>query len=514
MLNRLFGSNTHTYLHIFGLSGIAFGIPLNKIMMSVGMMFVVLNLLLEGDFKKYYQNLKTNKAFLFILGFFLLHVISLLWSSNFNYYINDLRVKLPLLVLPTVIVAKPILNKVHFKIILWSFVISTVIVTLINFLSYQQIFGERIYQEIREMSLFSSHIRLSIIISMVILILSSFLKKKKIHFNAFLLILIAWLIFYTIYSQVLSGVLTLTIAFSTYIILQLWQTRKKLITPLFSILFFAIIYLLVWMFSPVNIDKEKYYNLELKSANGNDYTHVFQFISPINNLPTHLYICNKEIDDNWKLYSRIPIDSLDKMGQPIKETLIRYLFSKNLRKDSVGLTKLSQNDIKRIEQGVTDYRNHSILSRLYGVKYQIINPSDPNGHSILQRLEFWRTGWQIAKKNFIIGTGAGDVQDEFNKQYVINNSKLKIENRKRAHNYFLTILITFGVIGLIYFIWMLVHFIQINVENKTIIGLMFIIIIITSFLVEDTIETQTGVTFFGLFYGLFSLKKFDSLELK
>ncbi len=507
MLNRFFGSNAHTYLHLFGLSGIAIGIPLNKVVMSIGMMFVVLNLILEGNFKNYYQNLKTNKAYLFILGFFLLHVFSILWSSNFEYYIDDLRVKLPLLVLPTVIVAKPILKDLHIKIILWCFTISTLLISLINFLSYQQVFAERVYQDVRGMSLFSSHIRLSIIISMVIIILITFLRKKNIRLNTLLTIFIAWLMFYTIYSQVLSGIITLFAGLSIYTIIRLWNTRKWMLIPFFSISLFSIIYLLVWMFSPVEISKKDYLDIDLKTINGNEYVHVFKYISPVNNQPTHLYICNPEIHQNWSHYSEIPIDSLDKKGQPIKETLIRYLFSKNLRKDSVGLTQLSQTDVRRIEQGETNVHEKGFISRLYGVKYQIINSSDPNGHSLLQRMEFWKNGWQIFSKNIIIGVGSGDVQDEFNKQYTLNNSKLRVENRKRAHNYFLTILLTFGVIGFIYFVWMIAYFIRFNFQNTTMIGLLFMVIFLASFLVEDTIETQTGVTFFGLFYGLYSLKR-------
>ena len=57
MMNRIFGQNTHTYLHILGLSAIAFGLPWSKALMSVGMMFIVLNLLLEGDFKSYLHGL-------------------------------------------------------------------------------------------------------------------------------------------------------------------------------------------------------------------------------------------------------------------------------------------------------------------------------------------------------------------------------------------------------------------------------------------------------------------------
>ena len=514
MLNRFFGNNTHTYLHLFGLSAVAIGIPLNKIVMSLGMMFVVLNLLLEGDFKSYFKNLKTNKAYLLILGFFLLHVVSILWTSNFDYFFNDLRVKLPILILPTVIVAKPILDKFYLKIILWCISTSTIIVSFINYLTYQQVFGEHIYDDIRGMSLFSSHVRLAIIISIVIVILVSFLKRKKNSLNILLIVLILWLTYYTIYSQVLSGILTLFTGLSTFIIIKLWDKRKWLLIPTFSIPAFIILSLLIWVFSPVEINRSDYKKLVPQSENGNDYKHEFLFISPVNNQPTHLYVCNIEIDNGWKHYSKIPIDSIDQKGQPIKETLIRYMFSKNLRKDSVGLTQLSQTDILRIEQGISSERKNNLLSRLYGVKYQIINSFDPNGHSILQRMEFWKTGWQIATKNFIIGTGSGDVQDEFDKQYIINNSQLRIENQKRAHNYFLSTLLTFGIIGLLYFLWTMLYFIRVNFENKTIIGLVFMVIILTSFLVEDTIETQTGITLFGLFFGLFSLKKEDSIKLE
>ncbi len=510
MLNRYFGKNTHTYLHLFGLSGIAVGIPLNKIVMSIGMMFVVLNLLLEGDFKNYYQNLKSNKVYLFILGFFLLHLVSILWSSNLQYALNDLRVKLPLLVLPTVIVAKPINKEFHLRIILWSIIISTLVLSLINFLTYNQFFGERVYTDIRGMSLFISHIRFAVIISMVTLILITFISKKNTKlYNLFLLTLILWFCYYNIYSQVLSGILTLFVGCSLFIFIQLWKTSKKLLIPIFSVFLIFIAWFFLWLFSPVKIDTNIYQNLPKKTINGNEYTHNFAFISPKNNQPTHLYIANKELDSNWKMYSKIPIDSLDKKGQPIKETLIRYLFSKNLHKDSLGLTQLSPNDIQQIELGETSDDKNTFFNRFYSIKYELINNYDPNGHSLLQRMEFWKTGWQIAKKNLLFGTGSGDVQDEFNKQYIINDSKLKVENRKRAHNYYLTILITFGIIGLIYFLWVIVHFLQFNTKNNTIIGLLFMAVILASFLVEDTLETQTGVTFFGLFYGLYSFKKIE-----
>ena len=154
MLNRFFGNNFHTHLHIFGLCCVAAGIPFNKIMMSLAMMLIVVNLFIEGEFKLYFQHLKSNKIYLLILGFFLLHVIALLWTSNFDFALHDLKVKLPLLVIPTIIAAKPITKTNYINLILASILLSTVVLSLINFFSYHTFFSGETQFNFREMSLF------------------------------------------------------------------------------------------------------------------------------------------------------------------------------------------------------------------------------------------------------------------------------------------------------------------------------------------------------------------------
>ncbi|NRA11771.1 MAG: hypothetical protein HRT57_07440, partial [Crocinitomicaceae bacterium] len=116
MLNRIFGANTHTYLHVLGLSGLAFGLPFNKVVMSISMMFLVLNLLLEGELKTYWVNLKSNRSFILILSLVLLTVISMFWSTDMAYGLHDLKAKLPLLVIPVVLGAKPIYNSKYINI--------------------------------------------------------------------------------------------------------------------------------------------------------------------------------------------------------------------------------------------------------------------------------------------------------------------------------------------------------------------------------------------------------------
>ena len=503
MLNRFFGINTHRNLHLFGLCTLAIGVPLNKIVMSISMMFIVLNLLLEADFANYYERLKKNRLYLLILGFFLIHVVSILWSENMDFALSDLRVKLPLLVIPTILAAKPIDSRFSLNLVLASISASTILITLINFGFYNHWIGQTEYEDIRGLSLFTSHIRFAIIVAFVIGVVFYFIEHYKKHRIVFIVIAI-WLLYYTVFSQVLSGLISVLIVFSTFSFYLFWKNNKAIVITLFSALGIGVSLVLVWLFSPVKIDVEKYSNLDATTIEGHYYGHNLDVISPLTEEPILIYVCLKEINRDWEKYSSSDISGLDKKGQPLISTVIRYLSSKKMRKDAVALSQLTKQEIALIENGITSVVYKGVFPRFYGLKYQLLNKGDPNGHTLLQRLEYWKTGSQLIREHPFIGVGSGDIQDAFDKQYSANHSALSKHNRRRAHNYYLTIWITFGVIGLAYFLWIHFKFIKSNIANKEILGVLFILIILGSFLIEDTIETQTGVTFYALFYALFS----------
>lgn len=182
---------------------------------------------------------------------------------------------------------------------------------------------------------------------------------------------------------------------------------------------------------------------------------------------------------------------------------MRYMSSMDLNKDAAGFAKLTQQDIHNIEKGYASVYTSGFLSRYYGIKYQLNNTMDPNEHSQLKRFEYWKTGIQIARENLLIGVGTGDVQREFNKQYERNRSILTEENRRRTHNNFLTVLITFGIPGLFLFFWFHAEFLIQNIRDRFLPGLAFISIVLLSYLFEDTLETQTGITFVAYFLALF-----------
>jgi O-antigen ligase len=132
---------------------------------------------------------------------------------------------------------------------------------------------------------------------------------------------------------------------------------------------------------------------------------------------------------------------------------------------------------------------------------------DPNGKSIAQRFVYWNIAWDIFKTAPVIGIGTGDVADAFNSYYLTHPNLLQQQYQHRAHNQWLTILLTFGILGLLLF--MLVVFYPLFYKRKYLdyFYIVFFIAFALSLLTEDTLETQAGVTFYALFNCLFLFAK-------
>ena len=437
-------------------------------------MLCMVNFLVEADFKNYWQRIKENRLLHLLIAFYLLHAVSLLWSDNISYGINDLRIKAPLLVVSTILIAKPILNSDRNKLYL-LLILSLLVTSVINFCHYQFLLNAHLAKDIRELSFFGSHIRYGILLAFGIGI-CLFLSREFKRFSIGLISCAAWFIFYTYYSQVLSGLLSLLVVFILYAVLYFRERKWVLISG--AILCLTILIgTAAFLFS-----KEKEMTIPISQSS--------------------------ELKDAWNKRSRLAFDSLDLKNQPLKTTLSRYIASKGFSPNKIGVNKLSEDDVHNIENGYADIHETGLgfRARLYGLKYQIHHAGNPNGHSLLQRIESWKTAGQIIKENWIFGVGAGDVADKFEQKYKENKSLLIAENRIRAHNSFLTYWLSFGIIGLVLFTYIQYSFFQFEWRNVNYLGLLFIGLSLISFLLEDTLETQTGVTFFAFFYSFYASK--------
>lgn len=501
MLDRWFGHNTHYYLHLLGLVGIAVGLPLSKVVLSISTLFLLLNLILKADFKTYWENWKSSRVIQLVALFFLFHIAGLAWSEDLQYGLNDIWKKIPLFIIPIVIAGIPFQKDQDRQFVLLTFVASVLLTSFINFAVYQQWLGSTEVVQFRDMSQFGSHVRYALLVVMAIVIAYNELINNRMKFVAVGVIL--WLVFYTLYSQVIAGFLAMMVVFFVILFYHFYSRRKAILLIMSGLTITLFIFVLNWLFSTPTLEPSYLSRLDQKTTEGHAYTHDLSLISPETSKPIGEYVCMEELVREWNKVSDMPLDGKDKKNQPLWQTLIRYMASKDLRKDAEGFSKLNRQDVRKVENGCASQYCQGIIARMYGLRYQILNEENPNGHSLLQRLEYWKAGTSILGKSFITGVGTGDVQRSFDLYYTDTNSPLTQENRLRSHNYYITVFISFGIIGLLVFLWMHIEYFKVVRDHLELVGLCFLGVILSSYLTEDTLETQVGVTFFAFFIGLY-----------
>lgn len=180
-----------------------------------------------------------------------------------------------------------------------------------------------------------------------------------------------------------------------------------------------------------------------------------------------------------------------------------------LRKDAYGISQLKPEDIKLIENGFANciYKNPKRFSvRIYQTIWEIDQyrkGANPSGQSVIQRLEYLKTGWAIFRDHPLFGVGTGDIKMAFDEKYIQMKSPLDPAWRLMAHNQFLTFLVSFGLVGFILIIIAIVLPVIMEKKDNYYFILMFFLVSLLSMLNEDTLETQAGIAFFTLFYCLF-----------
>lgn len=484
-------------------------LPLSRFGLSVAQLLLLLAWLIQGNYKQKIKAVFQNKALLVLISFYFMHLIGLLYSSDFEYGLKDIRVKLPLLFLPVVFAtSKPLEN---FKIdnILKIFIAATLVSTLVSFGMYLT----TNVSDFRELSPFISHIRLSLNVCLAIffsghLIFKKYPGSRKWQFIYSLVSV--WLVLFLVMVESLSGLFITFITLLVLLVFLVYRIKSIIVKVLTLVIVVAIpiisyIYLKNTAIDYLAPHKNDFLVVDNFTAKGNPYTHDTINSKVENGSYIGVYVCIPELREEWNKRSKIDFDVRDAKNQTVKYTLIRYLNSLNFRKDAKGMEKLSQEDIQNIEMGIANVvytQKFHPNSRFYKIlwEYQILKSGqNPGGHSVIQRLEFWRISWEIIKDHPIIGVGTGDIVNAYKNKYVEVDSVLPLEFRHRAHNQYLAIFVAFGAIGIIWFLFSLIYP---GLKLRKFFDFRYIVFWITitlSMLVEDTLETQMGVTLFGFF---------------
>lgn len=501
-------------LYLFSLLVIVVSLPLSKYLASAGQFLLVITWLAEGKYDEKWRRIKNRPQILIFTLLFFVPLVGMAYTADVHSGLSELRVKLPLFLLPLVLGSIRPLDKNEMRIILGGFVAAVLAGALVS-LSIMLGIGPAAYTSDRESILFISHIRFALMVVLAVFILFqyAFDRQTPPAYNLILVPCALILILFLFLLKSLTGVVILIIG-GMLLTLRWGLKQPDILVRWFVIVGLATIPVLTGFYLTDQAGKfytvrDRAEKLDLTTVTGNPYLHDTSNLMTENGYRVGLYVCEPEMREAWNRVSRMDYSGPDRKGQELKYTLKRYLTSCGLRKDAYGVSRLTPEDIKLIEGGFANclYRHPGRFSvRIYETIWEIDQyrkGANPSGHSVTQRIEYLKTGWAIFLDHPFFGVGTGDTQTAFEQKYEQLQSPLDPVWRLRAHNQFLTFMISFGVLGFILLISAIILPVALERRKNAYFLMMFLLVAMLSMLNEDTLETQAGVGFFALFYCLF-----------
>ncbi len=507
----MFSYRVHRFIFLFGVLSLAFGMMIGTVPTSVPQLILAGNWVIEMDFARKWKQLKNNLLFWLLSGFYLVHVAGVFYSSDLNAALHDIRTKMPLMFLPLVFLSSPVLSLRELKWVFWCFIAGSFMNT-----AWCHIYSFVLHNNevVRKASRFMSHIRLGLYLNMAIAACLYYGFKDDRKWRRLLLFMLA---LYFLCSMVVlglaGGLANLALLLLLGSVLVFYTGGKKTRIAGFTVLLLMLIPAIYSVKkiaheqlsvkpSPVNKPLEK-------SEAGNWYSHFDSLGQKENGYYVLINIQPGELKRAWN--RDFPEDSFSyapKHNLQRYEVLVRYMSGKGLLKDSVGYSRL--NDLEKAEVR-KNHTNHLLSEWSFLRKriYELVNEYDEfgngrsvNGHSFTMRLYFWKAALHAIGNNWLFGAGTGDVAAELDKSYDAVKSPLSEEWRIRPHNQFLTVWLALGAGGALIFLFSV--FVPPLILRNELHALYwpFFILALVSFLFEDTLETQAGLTFFAFFNSL------------
>lgn len=461
---------------------------------------------------------KDSISLLMVTSIFAIYLLGIIITEDLSFALYELRKVAFWIVLPVAFFVSPRLSLKRFQNVLIVFclaVFSASIIATIRLLfkDYFQIEG------FRDITIIS-HIRFSFQVVLTIIITTYFLlsgyqilspRINKIVLYSFLI----WMIGFLVIIKSMTGIFAFAGTAMLLLILILIKSksgRVRMGVSLVLVIFVAapLLYVQKIWKDFYTIEKLDPQEVDKFSTSGNPYYFDFSSFEKENGHWVKAYICETELRKEWNNKSQMKFDSLDSHGYSYGSTLIRYLTSMGLRKDSLGVNKLSGKDVEAIEKGIANHlfihNKFSIYPRIYETIWELdryINLGDPNFQSLSQRIEFVKASILLIKKNPLFGIGTGNWKIKYAEAYKEMNSMLIQENQGPSHNQYLNYLVKFGIIGFIYIFSMLIIPIFREDQKQNFIFLLFLVSISIANLADANFESHMGLSFFCFFYCFF-----------
>lgn len=488
--------------------------------MNMAWVFLGVNWLIEGRLRQKVQTLRRSPLFLVYFTLIMLHVVWLISGGNIAYGLDDLRRKLPLLVIPLVLLSSPAPTTRERRQLLTLYAGTVLVVSCISI-------ARLITQpnlEYRQLVPYISHIRFALNVCFVIVLLlvdmgrsltQSTLSKFTPHQRAALIgkgVLVAWFIAFLLVLQSYTSIAVLTalLAVATLVRWKQWHQSAILRIAICTacagvvILIGCIALFVHSYYTPIPLTQQPQPEF---TAAGHPYTYAHDGLIESGNYIND-YVCDEELRSQWGKRSSLGMDDLTGNGYPVRPTLIRYLNAMGTTKDSVGMQQLTERDVAAIERGIANpvyLRRFSLKRMVYVSLFEHESHKHQRavkGFSMLQRFELWKAALHVFEQHPWVGVGSSNTVDLCHQELSRTQSELT-NTSKHIHNQYLTLLISFGLLGCLILLVACLPLLR-TWSRWTLLYTLHLTIVLVSCLSEDTLETLAGCCFVAVLSCLYA----------
>lgn len=493
----MFGATVHRRIFITLLALLGVCMVTSVWASNLVWMLMALNWLLEGRWADKWRLARESRLLHAFVALYLLGVVGLLWSSNLSAGLNALEIKLPLLVLPLILLTTHPLTGQARHVVLWLYSLAVFVVSIIGVVRMFSI-PELPY---REAIPYISHIRFALNCCMVLfLCFGVLIRKEPILQRIMAVVVMLWLLVFLLLLRSYTAAVVVTVV---SIVVVMVRYRRW---------YWILLWLVIMVAAGVVIGREVKSYYELKpmaveplhpcTANGNMYEHAQDGLIECGNYINN-YVCHEELNSEWPYHSSMDLGELTPCGYTVESTLIRYLNALDLPKDSMGIAQLTAQQVAEIERGVANpvCENASPVRKMvyvflfefeYGRHTHAVK-----GFSMLQRVELWSAAMKVFTRHPWFGVGTGDVNDELHAQLRAQQSEIA-DNGQGVHNQYITFLVAFGIIGFGLLVFMFGRAIPALHRQPTIL-IAWLLVILISCVSENTLGTLAGILFCSWF---------------
>lgn len=248
MFNKLFHTKAHLYLAAL----IAFCLPIARFT-PILIALLLLNWLVEANFKNKFQIISKNKFAILFLFFYFLHLLGLLYTENMHSGLFDIQVKLSLFIFPIVFASRPLSNA-NKQIVFYAFIagaLASSLAMIIRATYFYITVGENyfFYQSFSFLlhpSYLSMYLNLATAWIIINLIQNRFIGKK--YFNLCAVLIGLFFSFIIILLSSKMGLITLVLSYTSFLIYYIISRKKYILgatglltiaLSIYSILYFV-----------------------------------------------------------------------------------------------------------------------------------------------------------------------------------------------------------------------------------------------------------------------------------